>query len=198
MLARLLALPIAELISLGQLVVALLLIPLAVVAFWEARNALAQSSARPRLRMAFLGEDGLLHDDYAMRLPSDRQDANRVTLAIENNGEAIAVWWQASFDIPLRLVKLMRLGQGHFNVFPRQAPITIDTVGDVERYVVQSAGTVALFPGPPVQIAIVNAGLDPDFNHQFEKEYAIEFELLTDRSGPVRSSIPLRISKLSG
>ena len=197
-LARILSLQIGELISLGQLIVALLLIPLAVVAFWEAREAIAQSTARPRLRMAFLGEDGLLHDQYTIRFPHDGRDANRVTLAVENNGDAIAVWWQASFDLPTNLLKLIRLGNGQLNIFQRQVPMMMDTVGEVERRVVQSAGTVTLFPGPPVQIAVINASIDPNFDHDFDEEYAIEFELLTDRSDPIRNRIPLRIEKLSG
>jgi len=195
LLAKVLHASLENLISLGQLVVALLLIPLAVVAFWEARAAVAQAAATPRLRMAFLGEDGLLHDSYTLRLPKEGRDANRVTLAIENRGEAIAVWWQASFDLPVDLVKLIRLGNGQINVMQRQVPIVMDTVGSIERRIVQSAGTLALFPGPPIQIATINARLDPTFPHQFAAEYALAFELLTDKTKPIRAHLPLRVEK---
>src|SRR3990170_700673 len=62
-------LSVPENIDLGQLVVALILIPPAIVAFWQARDALAQSAARPSLRFAFLGEDGLLSNSYVMTIP---------------------------------------------------------------------------------------------------------------------------------
>jgi len=182
---------------LGQLVVAILLIPVAVVAFRQAREALDQSAARPRLRLAFLGEDGLLYDVYWLNLPMNRRDGNRVTLALENQGDAIAVWWQASFDLPLELLQLIRLGEGEAGVVPREVPITVDTVADVERYVTQSAGMKALFPGPPIELAVISARLDPNFDHKFKPEYPIRYELVTDRSKRVTGTIPLRVEKIA-
>jgi hypothetical protein len=195
--ARASHLQVAETISLGQLIVALVLIPVAVVAFWQARVALAQSAARPRLCLAFLGEDGLLYDVYWLNLPINGREGNRLTLALENQGDAIAVWWQVSFDLPLELLQLLRLGDGHASVFPREVAITMDTVGDSERYVAQGAGAKALFPGPPIQVALISARLDPNFDHKFKREYPIRFELVTDRSKRVTGSIPLRIGKIA-
>jgi hypothetical protein len=139
----------SDTIALGQLIVALFLIPLAVVAFWEARNALLQAAAKPILRFAFLGEDGLLYDEYTASLPAGGGSANRVTFAVENVGDAIAVWWQVSFDLPVKMMADFRRGEGKVFVRNRQVSISMDTVGNVERYVAQSAGTVGLFPGPP-------------------------------------------------
>jgi hypothetical protein len=176
-------LPSADELALGQLIVALLLIPLAVVAFWEAREAIATAAPRPRTRMAFLGEDGFLHDQDTMRLPPDSTDANRISLALENFGDTVAVWWQASFEVPTSLAYRLRLGQGSLAVLPRQAPLTMDTVGlAVERYVAQSAGTVALFPGPPVQIAVKQGLLDPNFLSNLRSGYLLRYEVLSDKS----------------
>ncbi len=180
-------------IDLAQLIVALLLIPLAVVAFWEARNAILKASATPNLRFAFLGGDGLLHDEYSLSLPAGGGHANRVTFAVENTGDAIAVWWQVIFDLPVEMIRRFKMGEGNVFVKPRQVPIIMDTVGDVERYVAQSAGTVGLFPGPPVQVAIVDVEFDVFSGTDFESEYPIGFELITDRSGPVKGRITLKI-----
>ncbi len=180
-------------ISLGQLIVALSLIPLAVVAFWEARYALLQAAARPSLRFAFLGEDGLLHDEYIVSLPAGGGHANRVTFAVENTGDAIAVWWQVSFDLLVEMMEEFRMGEGSVLVRKRQVLYMMDTVGDVERYVAHSAGTVGIFPGPPVQIAIVDIAFDAFASSDFKSEYPISFELLTDRSSPVEGEIHLKI-----
>jgi len=173
----------ADLLALGQLIVALLLIPLAVVAFWEAREALARAAPQPRIRMAFLGEDGFLHDQDTMRLPPDGTDANRITLALENFGDAAAVWWQASFEIPTSLAYRLRLGQGSLAVYPRHAPLTMDTIAMAEeRYVAQSAGTVGLFPGPPVQIAVIQGRLDPNHLSNVPSGCLIRYQVLSDKS----------------
>jgi hypothetical protein len=146
--------------------------------------------------MAFLGEEGLLHDHWTIRFPRNVNQVRRVTLAIENNGDAIAVWWQASFDLPLSLLTQIKQGDGDFKVRERQVLMMMDTVGDVERRVVQNIGKLALFPVPPVQIAIISAFLDPRVQHNFDKEYYIDFELLTDRSKPVRNRNPIKIEMM--
>jgi hypothetical protein len=183
----------SDTIALGQLIVALFLIPLAVVAFWEARNALLQAAAKPILRFAFLGEDGLLYDEYTASLPAGGGSANRVTFAVENVGDAIAVWWQVSFDLPVKMMADFRRGEGKVFVRNRQVSISMDTVGNVERYVAQSAGTVGLFPGPPVQVAILDVQFDVFANTRFDVLHGIKYELLTDRSGPFKGELPLKI-----
>jgi len=166
----------------------------AVAAIGLAALEFFQSQRRPRLRFAFLGEDGLLHDEYEILLPVGGGIANRVTFAVENTGDAIAVWWQVSFDLSVEMMRRFRMGEGSFEVLPRtETFMPPDTVGDVMRYVAQSTGTVGLFPGPPLQIATVNVSFDASAGTEFEAEYPISFELLTDRSGPVNGAIPLRI-----
>jgi len=187
-------LPPAEKIDLGQLVVALLLIPPAIVAFWEASEALRQSAAQPLLGLAFLGEDGLLHHTDVINIPQSGGSANRVTLAVENTGDAIAVWWQAHFDIPVEMMRSLRSAQCTVNVMPRHVPVlTMDTVGEVERRVVQSAGTIGLFPGPPVQIATIEVHAGSELTGPLEQEYHIDYRLFTEQSNPVIGSLPLKI-----
>jgi hypothetical protein len=178
-----------ELIGLAQFLVGLA----AVAAIGLAALEFFQNQRRPRLRFAFLGEDGLLHDEYEISLPVGGGHANRVTFAVENTGDAIAVWWQVSFDLSVEMMRRFRMGEGNVTVLPGQVPVTMDTVGDVERYVAQSTGTVGLFPGPPVQVARMDVTFDAFAGTEFEAEYPIGFELLTDRSGPVNGVIPLRI-----
>ena len=178
-----------EVIGLAQFLVGLA----AVAAIGLAALEFFQSQRRPSLRFAFLGEDGLLHDEYEISLPVDGGRANRITFAVENTGDAIAVWWQVRFDLPVRMMRRFRMGEGRVFVRHRQVPLMMDTVGDVERYVAQSTGTVGLFPGPPVQVAIVEVDFDSFAGSEFEAEYPIGFQLLTDQSGPVNGEIPLRI-----
>ena len=186
-------LPLGDRFSLAQLIVAMILIPLAVVAFWEARNALLRAAATPNLRFAFLGEDGLLHDEYLLVLPEGGGHANRVTFAVENTGQAVAVWWQVTFDLPVALMETFRAGEGNVNVGARQVPVMMDTVGDVERRVAQSVGTIGLFPGPPVQVAIMEVQFDVFAGAEFDSEYLVRYEVLTDRSAAQEGEIPLRV-----
>lgn len=194
LLGAFLRLPTAEKIDLGQLIVALLLIPPAIVAFWQTSQALREGAARPSLRLAFLGEDGLLHDTEVLKLPQAGGSANRVTLAVENTGLAIAVWWQVHFDIPVEMMKSLRAAGCSVDIMPRHAPaFTMDTVRDVERRVVQSAGTIALFPGPPVQIATMEVHVGTQIASPIDREYSIGYGLLTDRSGAMPGTLPLKI-----
>ena len=179
----------SELIGLAQYLVGLA----AVAAIGLAALEFFQSQRQPSLSFAFLGEDGLLHNEYVIQLPHGGGHANRVTFALENTGNAIAVWWQVSFDLPVEMMHRFRKGEGNVSVRHRHVPIVMDTVGDVERYVAQSTGTVGLFPGPPVQIAALDVSFDAFADTKFESEYLIGFEVLTDRTRPVRGALPLRI-----
>jgi hypothetical protein len=195
-LGSLLELSISDHISLGQLVIAIILIPLAVVGFWEARHTILHAAAKPKLRFAFLGEEGLLYDEYVISLPAVGGHANRVTFAVENTGNAIAVWWQVSFDLPVEMMEKFEKGEGNVRVRKRQVTLMMDTVGNVRRYVGQSAGTVGLFPGPPTQVAIIDVAFDAlaYYNlNDIEAEYPISFEILTDKTSPFRGEIPLKV-----
>ena len=193
-LARVWALPAAETIDLGQLVVALLLLPPAIVALWQASQAIREGAARPSLRLAFLGEDGLLHDTDVLRIPQSGGSANRITLALENTGDAIAVWWQAQFDIPVEMMRSLRAAGCSVNVMPRHVPfVTMDTVGEVERRVVQSTGAIGLFPGPPVQLARIEVHADNVIQAPLAHEYPIAHKVITERAKPFPGSLPLTI-----
>jgi len=197
-LAKLWRLPTAETIDLGQLIVALILIPPAIVAFWQATNALRESTSRPALRLAFLAEDGYVRDTYTMTIPKDGGSTNRVTLAIENTGEAVAVWWQAEFDFPVDMMRLLRSGQNRVHIMARHVPfVTMDTVGDVERRVAQSTGTVGLFPGPPVQLLAFVADIEPGSLPQLRRQFQIKYRVITDRSEPLRGELPLTLETQS-
>lgn len=82
--------------DLGQLIIAILLIPAAILAVWETLDTLREASDRPALELAFLDPLGQLQDTYSVQLPVGGGQFPGVTFALQNNGGAIAVWWQVT------------------------------------------------------------------------------------------------------
>ena len=176
-------------LALAQVLLEALLIPLAAVAFWEAREAVRRSASSPELRVMLLGEDGQLREAETAAIdPGEPQD-RRITFALDNTGDAVAVWWQATFDIPVELMHALRL-RGTAQVLPRHVQhITMDTVGLFQRYRVQSLGEVASFPGVPVEIASLHFKVP--FDKNWSTDFVIPYTIMTDRSQIVSGQIPL-------
>lgn len=78
---------IEEKVNLAQVVVEMVLIPVAAIAFWQTKKAFDKAAALPDLQLGFLGEDGRVHDEYTVAIPEGGGHANRVSFAIINNGE---------------------------------------------------------------------------------------------------------------
>ncbi len=179
----------------GQFVAEMILIPVAAAAFFVSREALKDALAKPELRLRFLDADGVVKDDYTVFVPEGFNWSNGVTLALENVGDAIAVWWQVSFYLPMELIEAVEEGKGDLYVRDRtQVRISnVDTVGDVRRYTVQSEGSYACFPRTHVEIAKIDAFRDP--NTALEPKYQIRYEIMTERTKRVSGKIPLKFEE---
>lgn len=177
--------------SFGQLLVAVLLLPLVLYEFEKVRDDIKQAQKVPSLRLYYERSAGQLEEEIVhdvrkpvqvsnpmhtgLRLPVDQLNLNFV---LRNHGDAVAVWYAVEVDIPKIFYNNLLCSPGS----PAASIVRKELSNGTIRFIFNSDGRVAVYPSQQTLIFTIPLALS-DTVYQLER-VSFPYTIYTDRTDP--------------
>lgn len=187
-----------DVIGIGQLLVELLLIPAAILAFIYTIHEIRESREESKLNLSLPVNQASKSFATMIDIEVSRtQHVNRfqkhLQINVLNEGKKVAVWWRAKIRVP---IDLYDEAKKHENPpwRPQYGEGTQWAQEETEGYVdisFISRGEHPSYPGyPQILLRLVT---DWDKSKEYKDKYLIPYEIYTASSGKFESELTLRI-----
>lgn len=178
--------PIGEVLSLGQLIVEVTLIPAAIIGFIMAAEEFGKAQARPELDLRWDTGFEETGNELVLDISPSGVETLRIRPVLVNEGNAIGVWYLVNFTIPGDLT-------------PEWSPI----IGDTHHWraahhkhglllTFMSNGQIAVYPRYPLILARLEIRLNAD---QAKRDYQVPYTIVTDSGQRRDDFLTLRFAK---
>lgn len=185
-----------DIFSLGQLLVDALLLPVAIIGFIMAADEFREGHTSPELDLGWEIKPGetartiTLKVPLPQAVPPDQVVHDRgIRPVLINTGEAVAVWYMVSFDVP-RVICEHRLLRTAEKSWSRQLGEVDnwrqDILPDTLRVVFLSNGELACYPGFPLPLGILNLAIAAQGQ---AREFEVPYSVVTNKGRTTKGSL---------
>jgi hypothetical protein len=206
-----------DIYSLGQLLVDAILLPVAIYGFIMAAEEFRKARMVPRLDLFWEVEPDKTEKEITLRVaplptigfqPEEEGGDLGIRPVLINSGQAIALWYMLSFDVPCEIceqynLKHMLTGTKEYGWAPqlgdRSSNWRYEILPDKWRVVFLSNGEIASFPGVPLPLGVQNLNIATLFiaaDKKF-KEYQVPYTIMTDQGHKTEGSLLIRLERVS-
>jgi len=190
-----------EVFSLGQVILEIFLLPVAVWGLWMAVEEFRNSQRRPGLYLIWGGEENAQSKELSLQLSKKEIDINSSntpkhiaqSIVLQNEGNNVATWFSVHMEFP---VELLGKGAPHFwstdlirllgfkNEYGGGDHWDLSRGPSAEDVVLQSNGTLASYPQQRVILGTLWFIPVPEGKSEVQR-YRIKYKIFTD-VGPSR------------
>jgi hypothetical protein len=188
-----------DLFSLGQFLVDVLLLPVAIFGFVLAMEEFRKAQASPSLDLYWETEASKHEKEIVLEVPRPVKDMplrqivmkRDAHLVLVNEGQAVAIWYSLRLNVPLEIAE----SATHFCELEWRIDVSEqdcwqpDRSSDELRVVFLSNGRIAAYPDYPLSLGTL---VVPVSAAQEPKEYRIPYTIVSDRARPRRGFLAIR------
>ncbi len=182
-----------------QLIVAVLLVPIAIYGFLTTAAAFQKAQATPKLDLCWQIQPG----EYKKTLTIIHNTAvgimgNHGRVSLINDGEAIAVWYRVHLEFPDWPMRqgMARVLSDRWHGNPSDSSYwqveNASSSGGSVRF--RSNGEIACYPGDPLLLGSLN--LSTDSQARYPPESFADYTIQTEHSDPVKGRLHIVIMKV--